>query len=203
MLQFASFVVNFQTLTNTQPHIHTLFLISHAIQVRQFRRYEMANNCWNLWWTESLFSLWQLVATATRGRGKLPAFSIKFCTRASRKFLCVLSATHDVTRRNILTIVKLAGRKKGFFSTSMSTIGLSNCWSFCHLCQCTPYAGYGPAESVASKHFHFHHKSYLLLLVDCAHLSHIHVMSICPDHCCQVMSCPGPNIATFRSFILY
>jgi hypothetical protein len=131
----------------------------------------MAKNCWNLRWTESLFSLRQLVTSGRWGRGKLPAFSIKFRTRAIRKFLCVLPAPHDVRRKNMLTIVMINMWKRGFFPASMSTVGLNNCWSSCHLCQCTTYAGYSPVEFVALKHFHFCHKSCLLSLVDCAYLS--------------------------------
>jgi hypothetical protein len=61
--------------------------------------------------------------------------------------------------------------EKGFFSTFMSTVGMINCWSFCRRCQRTTYAGYGPVEFMASKDFHFRHRSYLLMLVDCAYLS--------------------------------
>jgi hypothetical protein len=71
----------------------------------------------------------------------------------------------------VLTIVMISSWKKSFFSTSMSTVGLSNCWLFCHLCQRTTYTGYGPVGFVALKDFHFRHKSCLLLLVDCAYLS--------------------------------
>jgi hypothetical protein len=110
----------------------------------------------------------------------------------------------------MLTIVMINRWKKGFFFfTSMSIVGLSNCWSFCHLCQRTTYAGYDPVEFVASKHFHFRHKSCLLLLVDCAYLSehtcHVHLSRPLPsshllswtDTChvsvvCLVMSCGIP-----------
>jgi hypothetical protein len=80
---------------------HTLFRISHSIQVWQFRRNEMANNCWNLCRTKSLFSLWQLAASGRRGQSKLPTFSIKFRARASRKFLCVSFRHHMMSGEGI------------------------------------------------------------------------------------------------------
>jgi hypothetical protein len=61
-------------------------------------------------------------------------------------------------------------------------VSLSNCWSFCHLCQCIPYAGYSSVQFVASKRFCVHHKSCLLLPVDGAyllvHTHHVYLQTI-------------------------
>jgi hypothetical protein len=97
----------------------------------------------------------------------------------------------------------MSNRWKNFFSsTSMSAIGLSNCWSFCHLCQHTPYL-----ITVLNNLWLQSVSMFVTKVTSCSwwivHIcQYIHVTFISPDHCCQAISCFGPNITMFQSFVV-
>jgi hypothetical protein len=122
---------------------------------------------------------------------------------ASRKFLCVLLAPHDVKRRNMFTIVMLTGGKKAFFPLPCPpldwvTVGHSVTFvNIPHTLVIALYNVWLQSVSISVTKVAF----YCWWIVHIC--QHIDVTCIYSDHCRQVMSCPGLNITTFRSFVLY
>jgi hypothetical protein len=85
----------------------TLFRIPCVEQVQQFTLEEWIGQ-WLLKFTWSQVTVFSTAAGLPMGQcrqGKLPVFSIKFCTRARRKFPCVVLAPHNVKRRKLFMIV--------------------------------------------------------------------------------------------------
>jgi hypothetical protein len=97
--------------------ICTRLFIPRAEQVRQYRL-EEGNSQWLLKFTSSrvtCFYKTQGLPRVRRGRGSLPALSVKFRTRESRKSLCVILVPHAVNRRKLFRMVMSNKWTNSFF----------------------------------------------------------------------------------------
>jgi hypothetical protein len=122
-----------------------------------------------------------------------------------QKFLHVVLALHNVRRRKLCEIVMSNRRRKVFCPLPHSSFDWMTA-VHCQLCQCILYAGNSPVQFVASECFHVHHKSYLLLPVDCAYLSVLRRHVSLSRPVLQVPSSnlrPGDRLSWLRFFMAF
>lgn len=90
--------------------------------------------------------------------------------RASQKLLYVIKAPSYVRRRNLFTVSCLEGRKKVFCPVAYLPLDWVTAGHSVTFVNVTHSVFCSNVQFVASKYFHVHHISYLLLLVDCAYV---------------------------------